>query len=221
MTVDPLSRHWPFFGLRLRSKPLVLRLPCDDDLAALAELAAGGVHDPDEMPFLSPWTAAAPGTLERNTLQWGWRARAELQPEHWELSFGVWRDDALVGVQSISADEFAVTRAVVTGSWLGRPHQGMGTGRLMRAVVLSLAFDGLDAVEARSGALDGNPASAAVSQALGYRHDGHEVRAVQGTRRVEQRFVMTLRDWRARPRPSVTIEGLDACLDLLGARRGG
>jgi hypothetical protein len=27
---------------------------------------------------------------------------------------------------------------------------------------------------------------------------------------------MTLDDWRARPRPEVAVEGLEACLDLFG-----
>jgi hypothetical protein len=39
---SPLEAAWPLFGLRIRSENLVLRLPTDDDLAAMLELAKGG-----------------------------------------------------------------------------------------------------------------------------------------------------------------------------------
>ena len=61
-----------------------------------------------------------------------------------------------------------------TGSWLGRSFQGRGIGTEMRAAVLELAFRGLGAATAESGALEGNAASARVSEKLGYRHDGLE-----------------------------------------------
>jgi hypothetical protein len=47
----------------------VERRPVDDELAVqLAALAAGGVHDPDFMPFMIPWTDVPSPQQERNTL---------------------------------------------------------------------------------------------------------------------------------------------------------
>jgi RimJ/RimL family protein N-acetyltransferase len=53
------------------------------------------------------------------------------------------------------------------GSWPGRRYQRQGAGTEMRAAVLFLAFDGLGALAAESGALEGNDASSRVSGKLG------------------------------------------------------
>ena len=42
---------WPFAALRVTTPRLELRYPDDDDLVALAHLAAEGIHDPASMPF--------------------------------------------------------------------------------------------------------------------------------------------------------------------------
>ena len=51
----------------------------------------------------------------------------------------------MVGVQGLVARDFAVMRAVATGSWLGAEFQRRGIGKEMRGAVLALAFDGLGA----------------------------------------------------------------------------
>lgn len=50
-----LADHFPLIELRLTTPRLELRLPSPEELGALADLAAGGIHDPDVMPFLVPW----------------------------------------------------------------------------------------------------------------------------------------------------------------------
>jgi RimJ/RimL family protein N-acetyltransferase len=218
---DALGRLWPLFGLRVRTARLELRLPDDDDLAALAELAAAGVHPPETMPFLVAWTDKPSPQLERGMLQYHWRSRADWTPGEWTLDLAVLADGVHVGMQGISATDFAVTRSVGTGSWLGRPHQGRGLGTEMRAAVLHLAFAGLGALEARSGAFCDNAASLAVSRRLGYHLDGHSVHARRGQRAVERRLVLTRADWEASARAAVTVEGLEPCLRLFGADTGG
>ncbi|MEZ5094858.1 MAG: GNAT family N-acetyltransferase [Nocardioides sp.] len=97
-------------------------------------------------------------------------------------------------VQDLHAQDFAQTRHVETGSWLGGAHQGVGTGTLMRQLVVGFAFDEL--VETcGSGYLAGNHASAAVSRKVGYVDNGRQ-RIVQHTRAGktgvdEQRVVVT------------------------------
>jgi RimJ/RimL family protein N-acetyltransferase len=56
--------------------------------------------------------------------------------------------------------------------WIGLEYQGQGIGTEMRAAVLYLAFAGLGADYALSGAFTDNPASLAVSRKLGYGEDG-------------------------------------------------
>jgi RimJ/RimL family protein N-acetyltransferase len=86
----------------------------------------------------------------------------------------------------------------------------------MRQAVLALAFDHLGAEIAESEAFIDNAASNRVSLGVGYQPNGFGRLAPHGTPRETQRFRMTLQDWRARPRPEMTVEGLAACLDLLG-----
>ena len=87
----------------------------------------------------------------------------------------------------------------------------------MRGAVLALAFDGLGAETAETEAFLDNPASAGVSRALGYVSNGIGRLAPDGVPRETERFRMTTEALRARPRPPVSIEGLEAGLELFGA----
>jgi len=61
-----LIDHWPLRGLRLVTERLVLRQPDEGELAALADVAAAGVHQPGEQPFLTPWTDRPPSERARS-----------------------------------------------------------------------------------------------------------------------------------------------------------
>ena len=162
----------PLLGLRITAGPLELRGITDEDLPLLCDLAAGGIHPPERMPFSFPWTDAEPDLLRSNTAQYHWARRASFSPAAWELNLGVWHEGVLVGSQGISTTGYLVTRTGETGSWLGRAHQGRGIGTAMRQVICAFAFDHLDAAELTSGAFVDNPASLAVSRKVGYRLDG-------------------------------------------------
>jgi RimJ/RimL family protein N-acetyltransferase len=212
-----LGELWPLFGLRLRTSRLELRLPTDDELPALMAVARDGIHPPDEMPFAVPWTRATGAEFERGFLQHHWRIRGAWSPEDWALNLAAYRDGEPVGSQTVGAESFAVRGVVDTGSWLGQRFQGHGLGKEMRAGVLALAFDGLGAREARSEAFEDNPASAAVSRALGYEQDGDEWKVVEGRPRRAQRFRITRERWAARPRLEAALAGLEPCRSLFGA----
>jgi RimJ/RimL family protein N-acetyltransferase len=212
-----LSEVWPLFGLRLRSERLVLRLPTDDDLLELMALARAGIHPADEMPFGVAWSTLPSPAFERGFMQHHWALRGSWTPEHWFLNLVVDFEGDLIGSQSIGAEGFAVHRTVATGSWLGRAYQGRGFGKEMRAAVLGFAFEGLGARVAQTSAFLDNAASNAVSRSLGYEENGLGRLAPQGVARVTQRFRMSEDSWRSRPRPAVSIEGLEACLALFGA----
>ncbi len=212
-----LESAWPLFGLRITSEHLVLRLPMDHDMPALIDLAKAGIHPPDEMPFGVAWSAVPSPDLERSFVQHHWGGRASWVPDDWSLHLAVWRRNELIGAQTVVARRFAILRTVDTGSWLGRAFQGQGFGTEMRGAVLAFAFDGLGARAAESSAFLDNAASRGVSRALGYEENGRGTLAPQGVARETQRFRMTAEMWRSRPRPPVTIEGLDACRELFGA----
>ncbi len=207
---------WPIYDLRLRTERLELRLPNENEIAELCAVAQAGIHPPDEMPFGFAWTDKPSPRFEREYIQWHWKARAEWTPAAWHLELGVFLEGRPIGCQELSARDFAVVRRVGTGSWLGRAHQGQGLGKEMRTAVLALAFDGLHAEIAETEAFVDNPASSGVSRALGYAPNGTGRMAPRSVARDSFRFRMTRELWLGRPRPSVVIEGLDACRDLFG-----
>lgn len=207
---------WPLRHLVLRTPRLELRPDDDEGLAELVEVAYRGVHPPDEMPFLVPWTDADPRYLGRGSLQHFWAQRAALAPERWWVHFLVRTEGRVVGVQSLGAVDFGVTREVETGSWLGMAHQGAGIGTEMRAAVLMFAFDELGALAARSGAFTDNVASLRVSAKLGYRRDGTATVARRGARTAEVRLLLEAAQL-VRPGWPLVAEGVDGCRGLLGA----
>ncbi len=168
-----LIDHWPLAGLRVTTPRLELRLPNDEELAALADLAADGVHAPDRMPFTVPWSDAPGPRRARSVVQYHcWLRRCDWTPDDWSLNLAVFRDGRPVGTQELSGRDFGVLGVVGSGSWLGLRHQGQGVGTEMRAAILHLAFAGLGAREAVTAAFEDNARSRGVSRRLGYAPDG-------------------------------------------------
>lgn len=121
-------------------------------------------------------------------------------------------------MQDFHGRHFPQTRHILTGSWLGRAHQGRGTGTLMRQMVVGFAFDELGALECESGYGEGNAASAAVSRRAGYVDNGHR-RIVQTTRggvqAVTERRVLVTPETFRRPDGPITVEGAEALRTFL------
>lgn len=220
-----LEEVFPPFALRISCGPLTLRVLRDDDLAELVELVRGGIQAPDlPMPFLQAWheepfAPGSPAGFPTTSLAWWWTQRATFAPEEWRLAQVVRRNGVLVGMQDLHARDFAQTRLVMTGSWLGRAHQGMGTGTLMRQLAVGFAFDELGAGQCESGYIVGNHASAAVSRKVGYVDNGRR-RIVQHTRQgkvgaVEQRVLVTPAAF-VRPGDQVSVEGAEPLRRFLG-----
>jgi RimJ/RimL family protein N-acetyltransferase len=207
---------WPLFALRVVTPSIELRYPDDRDLIALAKVAASGIHGPGEMPFGVPWTDAEPDALQRGLLQFHWRNRGALAPTSWWIELVAVVDDRVVGVQGMFADHFPTLRSITTGSWLGQAHQGRGIGTEMRHAILHLAFAGLGAHEALSGAWHDNVASLTVTSRVGYSPNGERLALRRGT---PDRMTMHRLDregWLGRRRDDIEIHGLGPCLPLLG-----
>ncbi len=67
-----IADHFPPMGLRLNTPRLQLRMPSDTDLSQLAEAAVAGIHDPEWMPFIVPWTDQTPRRLASGVIQHNW-----------------------------------------------------------------------------------------------------------------------------------------------------
>jgi RimJ/RimL family protein N-acetyltransferase len=208
--------YWPLFDLRVRTPRLEIRLPTDEDCLQLIEVIDGGIHDPASTPFLNPFTDTPPPQRRRDSLQWWWSRRATWSADDWCFTGAVSVDGVLVGVQDLMATSFVALRTVKTGSWLGRPFQGQGLGKEMRAAILHLAFAGLGAVEAYSGAFHDNEASLATSRSLGYVENGLELELRRGVPDRILKMKLDRTSWMAQRRDDIDIEGLDGCLEMFG-----
>ncbi len=208
---------WPFYELRVVTPRLEL-LPIDDETGTeLALLSAKGVHDPEYMPFGIPWTDVPSPQLERNSLQFQWRWRAELSPESWMLNFAVSVDGTIVGSTGFITREFATLRTFETGSWLGREFQGQGIGKEMRTANLQLGFLGFGALFATTAAWDDNGPSLGVTRSLGYAENGHARMTRRGQAARQLRFEMTREFFLAElRRDDIELHGVEPCLPLLG-----
>ena len=202
----------PLFELRLKTPRLELRLPTQEELVELRELARAGIHPPEEMPFAVAWTDEP--YSEEWVVAFHEEQRAGWRPDSWDLELGVWSDGELAGVQAMYGKDFAASRTVGTGSWLGQRFQGRGIGTEMRVAMLELAFRGLGAELARSGAVDGNRASLRVSEKLGYRVTGRGTVSPRGVEVAHDDLELRREDWR--PPLAVELDGVGTCLPMFG-----
>lgn len=207
MTLEPL------YGLRLRTPRLELRLPTEAELVELYEIAAAGIHPPEEMPFGVAWTD---NLTQESFLAYHHSTRESWTPESWKIDLGTWVDGVLAGVQGIGADAYADNGTIATGSWLGSRFQGRGVGTEMRATVVEFAFRELGAAAVCSSAFEANVASRRVSEKLGYRVVGHETMSPRGTPEPHLQLRLERDDWPGAAFP-VDVEGLAPCLPLFGA----
>jgi RimJ/RimL family protein N-acetyltransferase/ribosomal protein S18 acetylase RimI-like enzyme len=157
----------PLTRLRLRTPRLELRVPTRAEARRLFEVAKGGIHPPDFMPFEVPWTDKLD---EADFVAYSTASTPDA------IRFAAFLDGAPIGVQGVDFQSERVT----TGSWLGEAYQGRGLGTEMRAAVLSYAFEHRGAAVARSGAIQGNPQSLGVSRKLGYEVSGSHVVSPRG-----------------------------------------
>lgn len=214
-----LSDLWPAYAIVLTTPRLVLRLPDEAELAALAELAAAGVHEPGERPFLTPWTEGTPQERARSVLRAHWGRLASWEPDSWALGLAVFErgSGTVIGQVTLRARDFAVTGEVTTGSWLGLAHHRQGYGTEARTAILTLAFDHLGASDATSEVFPDNAASQGVSRRLGYQPDG-----ISRDRRGDEvvlsdRLRLTRERWDGRgDKVPVEITGVEAARALFG-----
>ena len=211
-----LANPSPLLDLRLSTSRLVLRYPTDAELAALAGLAAAGVHHPGERPYLTRWTEGTPQQTAAHVVQQHRSRCGEWTPEAWALELGLFSDGQPVGMVALRGREFPVLGEVKTESWLGLAHHRQGLGTEARSALLHLAFAGLGAQSALTEVFRDNAGSQGVSRRLGYRHDGISRDIRDGQVLISDRLRLTRADWFGTDRMRVDVTGLAPCLPWFG-----
>jgi RimJ/RimL family protein N-acetyltransferase len=124
-----VSRHWPLHALRITSPTLELRVPDEAIIDDLVDLAAQGIHDPDVMPFVVPWTDIEPPRFQQSAVTYHWRVQASVMPAAWVINFAVFRRGTLVGTQGIDTVEFATRGCSRPARGLAARIRGRGSAR--------------------------------------------------------------------------------------------
>ena len=149
--------------LEVRGPELLLRYALEDDAPALFELAS----NPDVTRFFSwgPYTDPSEAAAYVRSL-----TRKRVDGERLELVI-VHPEAGVIGVTGLSEFSLRDRRAVV-GTWHGREWWGTGANRQSKALVLALAFRGLELgrVTAWCGADNGRSQKAL--ERLGFVHEG-------------------------------------------------
>ncbi|ASN83357.1 GNAT family N-acetyltransferase [Deinococcus ficus] len=205
------NKYWPLYGLVLRTPRLELRFPSEDELGALAEVAATGVNRPGQRTFLTPWPDLPPEQRGLFVVQNHWGCKAEWATTNWVLNLGVFAEGMPIGMVSLRGKEFSILREVTTGSWLGLEFQGKGYGTEARTALLHFAFEHLGAVAARTEVFQDNASSQGVSRKLGYQPDGISRDVLDGQVVVSDRLRLTHDHWLRVPHVPVTVLGLEQC----------
>jgi len=208
--------HWPLFDVTVRTSWLELRPVREADMWELIELADRGVHDPATMPFLIPWTDLPAPERHLSTAQFYWGCWASWSAASWRYPLVARVDGEVVGAIDLRADDFIHCREAETGSFLGLEFQGRGLGTEMRHAALHLAFAGLGARAATSGAFWDNHASRGVSRKLGYETVGETLKDRRGAPDRCLQFRLERAAWDQVRRDDIVIEGLDAALLMFG-----
>ena len=210
-----MSELWPLFGLMIRTPDLELRALREADALILAEQLSPDV----ELDPTLPRFALGEERLVRATvpLQSYWRAYAGWTVENWNLPFGVWHGETLIGSQSLEGEQFLVKRVVDTSSHLLMEWRGKGLGKQMRRAVLALGFGELGAEWAVSSAWMDNAASLGVSRAVGYELNGISRHVYEGQVGVFQHVLLTRERWEAGDGGTgITVRGFESCRPMFG-----
>lgn len=205
------NKYWPLYELILNTPRLELRLPSEDELGQLAEVAAGGISRPGQRTFLTPWPELSPRERALFIMQNNWGCNAEWTSTNWVLNLGVFAEGEPIGMVSLRGKDFSILREVTTGSWLGLDFQRQGYGTEARTALLHFAFEFLRAVAARTEVFQQNTLSQGVSRKLGYQPDGISRDIFDGQVIVSDRLRLSQENWQRISHPQVTVNGFDGC----------
>ena len=171
------------------------------------------------MPFPIPWTDAPSPELERNTLRFYWRNRAETTVEHWVLNLAAVVDGVAMGECSIRAGRPPTRRTVDTGSWVDATPQGQGVGKEMRQAALHLIFAGFDADRTTTSAFHDNTASLRVTRSLPYTQTGISRQQRRDRTETTIEFAMSAEQWATVRRNHIHLVGVSAVREQLMTAR--
>jgi len=210
-----MAEVWPLFDLVIRTPDLLLRPLREADALSLAERLPPDLElDPALPRFALREERQVRAAI---AMQGYWRAYGSWSVENWNLPFGVWQGETLIGSQSLEGEQFLAKRVLDTSSYLLPAWRGTGLGKQMRRGVLALGFGELGAEWAVSSAWTDNAPSLGVSRAVGYEPNGLSRHVYFGRLGVFQHVLLTRERWEATDGAAgISVSGFDPCGGLFG-----
>ncbi len=213
------TSSYPPLNVQAHTPRLSLLGATDELLERLVPVVRKGVVTAAPWPFDDPMSLYKDSPdREWAWLRGVWAGRGRVSDTFWRLYFVVVVDGEPVGMQDLIGTNFSAFGTVETFSWLSAAARGRGLGKEMRQAVLHLAFAGLGARQADSGAFFDNHASNRVSQALGYQPNGVDWATRRGDAAEINRWRLTREQWSMRRRDDIELVGVAECLPVLGIR---
>lgn len=216
-TISATASSYPPLNVQVHTPRLSLLGATDELLERLVPVVRKGVVTTPPWPFDDPMSLYKDSPdREWSWLRAVWTGRARVTDSRWRLYFVVVVDGEPVGMQDLTGKDFSAFGTVETFSWLSPDVRGRGLGKEMRHAVLHLAFEGLGARYADSGAFMDNHASNGVSKALGYQPNGVDWATRRGDAGEIIRYRLTRDAWSTGRRDDIELVGVAECLPVLG-----
>jgi RimJ/RimL family protein N-acetyltransferase len=216
-TIAMTASAYPPLNVQVHTPRLSLLGATDNLLQRLVPAVREGVVT------VPPWPFDDPMSLYRDNpdREWAWlraiwAGRAKVSDSFWRLYFVVVVDNQPVGMQDLIGNSFSTFGTVETFSWVSPQTRGQGLGKEMRQAVLHLAFDGLGARQADSGAFVDNHPSNSISRALGYVPNGVDWSTRRGEAAEVNRWKLTREQWLTKRRDDIELIGVAECRPVLG-----
>ncbi len=211
-----LAEIWPFYGLIVKTERLEMRVPLEGELVELAKVAR--VIQPEgEQPYQWPWMYEPSPKMELELFRQCRKNFVHWDRDDWKFELGVFLDGKPIGIQTLLARNFKITKRVEHGAWLGLEYHSQGYGTEARIAMLELVFERMGALEAHSDYLEGNKKSAGVSYKLGFVDNGKEYAEHCGEQVIRHYVTLTREVWQKSMHPSgASITGYEPCLEWMG-----
>jgi RimJ/RimL family protein N-acetyltransferase len=207
---EQIQKIFPLFQLKIKSEQLELRLANEEEIGELADLAFKNILPKEQSHFFTTDWSQNTDDFQLKFVEHHWQKRFQWSVENWQFLSIIFLDNNPIGVMELaSINDFRKTRSVITGSWLLTEYQGQGLGRQARAMILSFAFNELQAEICRSAAHKDNYLSNKVSSSLGYQLDGTD--SVHGVDDMV-RYKLNKENWL--DDLSVQVEGFEICKQM-------
>lgn len=200
--------------LRVHGPRLTLRLPEPSELNQWGLRVAGSLLTSEQRHWMGEWASQPDPEFFANQLLARHFARlGSFRREEWTLPFAAFYRGRMVGLAGMETKDFPRCGEINTMSVLEPAARGQRLGVEARSLLLSLAFQHMNGLEALTTHHPDNLVAQAVSARLGYQRDGLDVRVMGGAPVRQQRWRVIRAKFK--PQGECRVEGLPACQELL------